>query len=156
MKLFKQFQKVFAVLHENIQNNSDSAYKTTLIMYRAFIRGWHTEDGEEVDLENNKIFEKNIIAPISAIVVKNFRSLDQEYGFLENCLPYDFRHDFMRDSLDYLISLYGKLASFIYRKADEEGTKLAVGYDRIKVLTILPLQNSKNILELLTFLEDNS
>lgn len=52
----------------------------------------------------------------------------------------------MRDNLDYLISLYGKLASFIYKKAEKEGAKLVVGYDRIKALTTLPLQNSKNIL----------
>lgn len=51
-------------------------------MYKAFIREWFTEDGDQTDQENNKAFLQNIISPLSVVVANNFRSLDQEYGFL--------------------------------------------------------------------------
>ena len=42
------------------------------------------------------------------------------------------------DHLDYLISFYGKLASYIYKQSQEKGEKLVVNYEKIKYLGRIP------------------
>ena len=80
---------------------------------------------------------------------------------MENCLPFDFDCSLLTDNIDYLINLYGKLASYIYRQtqlktAKAPYQKVIVNYDRIKALSTLPPENSRNIIEILNFLTDNS
>jgi hypothetical protein len=89
---------------------------------------------------------------MSKIVLNNFRSLDQEYQFLENCLPYEINNDLLRDNIDYLISFYGRLASYIYKQSQKQGLKPSLSYERIKAITTLPFQKSRNIFNILTFL----
>jgi len=57
-----------------------------------------------------------MIEPLVTIVVNNFRSIEQEYEVLENALPYKFKYGFLNDNLDCLIGLYGRLASYVYKK----------------------------------------
>ena len=58
---------------------------------------------------------------------------------LENSLPLLRNAERLSDNVEYLISNYGKLASQTYRKNVEKGNKIIVPYDRIKILSKLPL-----------------
>lgn len=72
---------------------------------------------------------------------------------LENCLPYKIPVERLTDGLETLVSQHGRLASYVYRENLNKGSKLTVPYDRIRAVGRLPLEKSKQIIEILNFLE---
>lgn len=118
-------------------------------MLSAFLRGWQSDSNEL-----NIIFSEFISKLISAILV-NFRALDQEYEVLESCLPYKIPVDRLTDGLETLVSQQGRLASYVYKENLRRGSKLMVPYDRIRAVGRLSLEKSKQILQILNFLENN-
>ena len=65
---------------------------------------------------------------------------------LENALPYKLNTDKLADNIEYLISIYGKLASYVYRQSTNNKNPLSIGYERIKIISKLPPEKSRNIL----------
>lgn len=116
-------------------------------MLGTFLKGWHSDSNEL-----NIIFSEFISKLISAILA-NFRSLDQEYEILETCLPYKIPVERLTEGLETLVSQHGRLASYVYRENMGKGSKLAVSYDRIRAVGRLPLEKSKQIIQILYFLE---
>lgn len=72
---------------------------------------------------------------------------------LESCLPYKLPVERLTEGLETLVSQHGKLASYVYKDNLSKGNKLIVPYDRIKAVGRLPLEKSKQIIEILNFLE---
>lgn len=73
------------------------------------------------------MFEE-IISALVQLILGNFRSLEQEYEALENSLPYKISAEKLSDNVEYLISIYGRLASYIYRQSLQKGNQLPISY----------------------------
>lgn len=124
---YKKFREFFDLILRNLKDNV--SYKTNLVMISSFLRNWYEADKPE----NNAVFEE-IIAALVQLILGNFRSLEQEYEALENSLPYKINSEKLADNVEYLISIYGRLASYIYRQSLQKGSQLPISYDRIRIL----------------------
>jgi hypothetical protein len=84
--------------------------------------------------------------------MKNFKSTEHEYRYLEACLPYKISSERLVDNIDYLLSEYGALASYIYKNTNP---KVNMNYDKISNLSNIPDNESDTVVELLKFLGSN-
>ena len=111
-------------------------------MWSYFLRNWHsTSQGDQAD---NAAF-RTIIQPLADTILSNFRALQQEYEFLDSCLPFKIKADNLGDNLDYLVGLYGHLTAYIYENSKDKGDKITISYEKIKALGVMTPDKSRNI-----------
>lgn len=110
-----EHRNLLEVVERGIRSNND--FKTSMLMMAMFLKDWHDDSTSETAEADNAVFEK-YISPLLEFVLNNFRDTEQEYEFLQSCLPLRVSLPHLADRLDILVEHYGKLASHVYQNSN--------------------------------------
>lgn len=75
--------------------------------------------------------------------MNNFKSSEHEYKYLEACLPYKIPVEKIVDNIDFLLSEFGDLASYVFQNSNP---KPNINYDKISNISQAPHTASQSIL----------